>query len=145
MGAAIWSTSIKEMELFPLKFFVQFFQHHGLLNINDRPQWYVIPGGSRNYIAPLTKDFADNIELSSDISHINRDDNGVEIFFTNQISRRFDEVVLACHSDQALALLAEPTEQEQQILRHKIVLDFKIILLLKLSEMMRGSKQYGID
>lgn len=116
MGAAIWSTSIKEMELFPLKFFVQFFQHHGLLNINDRPQWYVIPGGSRNYIAPLTKDFADNIELNSDISHINRDDNGVEIFFTNQISRRFDEVVLACHSDQALALLAEPTEQEQQIL-----------------------------
>lgn len=116
MGAAIWSTSIKEMELFPLKFFVQFFQHHGLLNINDRPQWYVIPGGSRNYIAPLTKDFADNIELNSDISHINRDDNGVEIFFTNQISRRFDEVVLACHSDQALALLAEPTVQEQQIL-----------------------------
>ncbi|NTS76470.1 FAD-dependent oxidoreductase [Catenovulum sp. SM1970] len=116
MGAAIWSTSLTQMRDFQLKFFIQFFHNHGLLNINDRPQWYVIPGGSRNYIKPLTKNFADKIQLNSKIKHVNRLPTGVEIHFEDAPVQHFDEVIFACHSDQALALLNDATALEQQIL-----------------------------
>jgi predicted NAD/FAD-binding protein len=116
MTAAIWSTSLKEALAFPLPFFIQFFYHHGLLNIQDRPQWYVIPGGSRNYVDNLTMDFADNIHLNTDIKQVLRHDKGVSIVFADETTQEFDEVVLACHSDQALALLGDPTELETEIL-----------------------------
>ncbi len=116
MGAAIWSSSIEEMEQFELKFFIQFFANHGLLNISDRPQWYVIPGGSREYIKPLTKSFKDNIHLSAKIKSVSRGNGQVQLNFENGESNTFDEVVFACHSDQALKLLAEPTEQEINVL-----------------------------
>ncbi|MEE4244325.1 MAG: FAD-dependent oxidoreductase, partial [Kangiellaceae bacterium] len=116
MGAAIWSTSITEMRKFQLKFFIQFFHNHGLLNISDRPQWYVIPGGSKNYIPPLTEKFKDRIHLNSAISSIERTDGKVTIHFADQESQVFDDVVFACHSDQALSLLADATDDEQAIL-----------------------------
>lgn len=116
MGAAIWSSSIAQMENFQFRFFVQFFYHHGLLNITDRPQWYVIPGGSRNYIPALTRSFADNIHLNSDIRFVTRHDNCVEILFGSGEIKLFDEVIFACHSDQALALLADASPAEIAIL-----------------------------
>ncbi|WP_441002034.1 NAD(P)/FAD-dependent oxidoreductase [Pseudocolwellia agarivorans] len=116
MGAAIWSTSLSEMEEFPLHFFIRFFYNHGLLNITTRPQWYVIPGGSREYIEPLTASFADKIELNSHIKHVIRHINQVEIVFENGTTRLFDDVVFACHSDQALALLKDPSANEIDIL-----------------------------
>ena len=116
MGAAIWSTSIKEMRDFEAKFFVRFFYNHGLLDITNRPQWYVIPGGSREYIAPLVAQFKDNIVLNAQIKHVNRDAEGVTVCHDNGEQQRFDKVVFACHSDQALALLAEPSQAEQDIL-----------------------------
>lgn len=116
MGAAIWSTSLLEMKNFELKFFIQFFHNHGLLNIQDRPQWYVIPGGSRSYIKPLTKGFADNIHLNADITHINRHHNAVVIRFADGSEQTFDDIVLACHSDQALALLDDASPDEIAIL-----------------------------
>mgnify|MGYP000058614534 CR=1 FL=1 len=116
MGAAIWSTSLKEMEAFQFKFFVQFFHNHGLLNITDRPQWYVIPGGSRNYLAPLTEPFKENIHLNADIKSVTRNDKEVTLELSSGELHNFDEVVFACHSDQALKLLGDASEQEQQIL-----------------------------
>jgi predicted NAD/FAD-binding protein len=116
MGAAIWSSSIEQMEKFPLGFFIRFFFNHGLLNVADRPQWYVIPGGSKNYIPNLIANFKDNIELNSHIKSVSRQSNGVVIQFADGSEREFDEVVFTCHSDQALKLLADPNEQEQQIL-----------------------------
>ncbi|MBU2882440.1 FAD-dependent oxidoreductase [Psychrosphaera sp. B3R10] len=116
MGAAIWSTSLTQMRDFPLQFFIQFFYNHGLLNISDRPQWYVIPGGSKNYIPNLIKPFADNIILNSDIAKVIQDETGPIIEFSNGDQQQFDEVILACHSDQALALLDNPTAQQQDIL-----------------------------
>ncbi|WP_448568252.1 NAD(P)/FAD-dependent oxidoreductase [Thalassotalea ganghwensis] len=116
MGAAIWSSSIAQMEAFEFKFFVQFFYHHGLLNVTDRPQWYVIPGGSKNYIPPLVKPFEERIHLNSHITEIKRVNDKIELYFDDNSMEVFDELVLACHSDQALALLADPTEQERQIL-----------------------------
>ena len=130
MTAAIWSTSLSQARAFPLAFFIQFFYHHGLLDITNRPQWYVIPGGSRNYIEKLTPRFADNIKLNADIKSVKRNEQGVELLFNDGSTEQFDEVVLACHSDQALALLAEPTEQEQQVLGQLPYSDNEVVLHL---------------
>jgi predicted NAD/FAD-binding protein len=116
MGAAIWSTSIKEMEDFEIEFFVKFFFNHGLLDITNRPQWFVIPGGSRSYISPLIDEFKENIHLNADIKTVRRNEEGVEIIMADGQSHHFDKVVFACHSDQALDLIENPTDDERKIL-----------------------------
>jgi predicted NAD/FAD-binding protein len=116
MGAAIWSTSIKEMENVGVEFFVKFFFNHGLLDITNRPQWYVIPGGSREYINPLIKGFADKLKLNSNIKSVTRTDDKAIIEFSLGDKEEFDKVIFACHSDQALSLLGDATAQEQSVL-----------------------------
>ncbi|WP_330148272.1 NAD(P)/FAD-dependent oxidoreductase [Shewanella oncorhynchi] len=115
MGAAIWSSSIEDMRAFSLKFFIRFFQHHGLLNVSDRPQWYVLKGGSRSYIPDLIAPFKDNIRLNSPVTGIERHGNGVKLQVHGEWLE-FDEVILACHSDQALRMLNDPTPTERAIL-----------------------------
>lgn len=116
MGAAIWSSSIEQMQAFEFEFFVRFFENHGLLNVADRPQWYVIPGGSKQYIEPLIKNFRDHIHLNSNIDYVKRVESGVELHFENGEVKAFDDVVFACHSDQALRLLSAPSEAENKVL-----------------------------
>ncbi|QBY03654.1 FAD-dependent oxidoreductase [Thalassotalea sp. HSM 43] len=116
MGAAIWSSSLEQMNQFQFHFFVRFFHNHGLLNIADRPQWYVIPGGSRNYIEPLIAPFKDNIHLNADIDSIKRQQDKVTLLMADGSEQDFDEVILACHSDQALALLDDASDDEQRVL-----------------------------
>jgi predicted NAD/FAD-binding protein len=116
MGAAIWSSSLEQMEDFEFRFFVQFFHNHGLLNIADRPQWYVIPKGSRSYLTPLCEPFKQNIKLDANISGITRSDDKVHLHFNDKPSETFDEVVIACHSDQALVLLNDASEDEKNVL-----------------------------
>ncbi|MDH2375189.1 FAD-dependent oxidoreductase [Cobetia sp. 3AK] len=116
MGAAIWSASIADIERFPLQFFVRFFRHHGLLSINDRPQWFTLIGGSRSYIAPLTEGYAERIHLNSEIRQIRRDVDGVTLEHVDGRCERFDQVVLACHAPQALALLKDASAREQDVL-----------------------------
>ncbi|WP_298183114.1 FAD-dependent oxidoreductase [uncultured Pseudomonas sp.] len=115
MGAAIWSMSLHDMLGFPLQFFVRFFKNHGLLSVSDRPQWCVVEGGSSSYIAPLTESFKQHIRLNCPVTRVERDAEGVTLH-SAQGSERFDKVVFACHSNQALALLAEPTRIEKDIL-----------------------------
>jgi predicted NAD/FAD-binding protein len=116
MGAAIWSSSLAQMEQFEFRFFVQFFHHHGLLNIADRPQWYVIPNGSRSYLAPLCEPFKENIIVNAKIKGITRNNSKVQLHFSDGREQNFDEVVIACHSDQALALLTDASTDEKTIL-----------------------------
>jgi predicted NAD/FAD-binding protein len=116
MGSAIWSASTDSMFKFPLLFFVRFFKNHGLLSVNNRPQWRVINGGSKSYIEPLTKGFADRIRLNSPVRKILRSEQGVELYLADGSSEQFDQVVLACHSDQALAMLVDASTEEQQVL-----------------------------
>ncbi|MGO2274634.1 NAD(P)-binding protein [Pseudoalteromonas sp. MIP2626] len=116
MGAAIWSTSIKEMQNVGVEFFVKFFFNHGLLDVVNRPQWYVIPGGSRQYINPLIRGFADKIKLNTDIKSVTRAADKVTIVFANGEQSEFDKVIFACHSNQALALLGDASEQEKSVL-----------------------------
>ena len=116
MGSAIWSASTETMMSFPLVFFVRFFKNHGLLSISHRPQWHVIEGGSRSYLKPLTAHFQDRIHTGANIRSVVRGEQQVEIHLQDGEVSEFDHVVFACHSDQALALLSAPSEEEQQIL-----------------------------
>jgi hypothetical protein len=115
MGAAIWSSSIEDMRGFSLRFFIRFFEHHGLLNVSDRPQWYVLEGGSRSYIPDLIAPFKESIQLNSPVTAIERQDNGVRLLVKGEWLE-FDEVILACHSDQALSMLMDPTSTEKAVL-----------------------------
>lgn len=116
MGAAIWSMGMDEMLDFPLDFFVKFFSNHGLLDVNNRPQWYTIEGGSRSYIPKLSSGFADKIRVNTPIKQVRRLDSEVELVLADNTCLKFDQVIFACHSDQALRLLADPTDLEQNIL-----------------------------
>ncbi|MGY2098696.1 NAD(P)/FAD-dependent oxidoreductase [Pseudomonas simiae] len=115
MGAAIWSMSLVDMLKFPLQFFVRFFKNHGLLSVNNRPQWCVIEGGSSSYIEPLTRNFREHIRLDCPVHLVERNEEGV-VVHSAAGAEAFDKVVFACHSDQALALLGDPSESELQIL-----------------------------
>lgn len=120
MVAAIWSASLAEAEAFPLGFFLRFFNHHGLLNVADRPQWHTIVGGSASYLKPLTASFADRIHVNAQITRVHRQYQGrsapVTLEFADGSLQDFDQVVLACHSDEALQLLAQPSAEERRIL-----------------------------
>lgn len=116
MGSAIWSASTDTMKAFPLVFFIRFFKNHGLLSVNDRPQWRVIAGGSRNYLKPLTEGFSDCIRTSCAVSKVKRSGSGASITLASGEIQEFDEVVFACHSDQALAMLEDPTDDELAVL-----------------------------
>lgn len=116
MGAAIWSTDPEKMQQFPARFFIRFFDHHGLLNVVDRPRWFVINGGSREYVGPLVKSFENNIRLNSPVESIRRFPGYVEIKPRQQMAERFDAVFVATHSDQALAMLDDASLQERQVL-----------------------------
>lgn len=115
MGAAIWSASTSVMKEFPLQFFVRFFRNHGLLSVNDRPQWHTIKGGSRSYIAPLIQHFEDKIKLASPVLSVNRSERHITVE-TAQDSQNYDHVVIASHSDQALAMLKDASADETHLL-----------------------------
>lgn len=115
MGAAIWSTDPVSVQAFPARFFIRFFHNHGLLTIGDRPVWRVIRGGSRRYVERLTAPFAGRIRLHSPIRRVQRHRDGVDLHLDDGRAR-FDAVFLACHSDQALAMLDAPTRAEADAL-----------------------------
>ncbi len=116
MGCAIWSASTHRMAEFPLLFFTRFFKNHGLLSVNDRPQWHVIQGGSRSYLEPLTREFTDAIRLNARITGVRRREGAVELIMRDGRIETYDQVVFGCHSDQALALLRDATRAERDAL-----------------------------
>lgn len=116
MGAAIWSCPLSKIEKFPAKTFIRFFENHGLLTINNHPQWYSVSGGSREYIKKLTASFSDKIKLSCGVTSVIRDAEGVEIETDNGEVHQFDQVIFACHADTAITLLDKPTQNETDII-----------------------------
>ena len=116
MCAAIWSTSLEDIKAFPFTFFLRFFNNHGLLNITDRPQWRSIVGGSREYIKPLIAGFEDKIRLNSPVKSVSDRGNKKVVVLQDDSESLFDEVIFACHSDQALAIIASPTASQNEIL-----------------------------
>ncbi|MGV8995775.1 MAG: NAD(P)/FAD-dependent oxidoreductase [Parvibaculaceae bacterium] len=115
MGAAIWSTTAKDMLDYPLATFVRFFESHGLLNFTGRPQWRTVDGGSTEYVKRLTAPYADKIRREG-VVRVHRAPDGVSVELASGERVQFDDVVIATHADEALALLAEPRANERQYL-----------------------------
>jgi len=116
MGSAIWSADCDTILDFPLSFFLRFFRNHGLLSVSDRPQWRVIEGGSREYLRPLCQRFEQRIHTNSPVERVIRGAKQVELLMANGRRLAFDQVVIATHSDQALAMLDQPSHEETDIL-----------------------------
>ena len=116
MGSAIWSCPTGTFANFPIRFILEFFRHHGLLDLTNRPQWRVVEGGSRTYVAALARGFRDAVRLRTPITAIRRTAEGVEVVPRGGEAEMFDHVVLACHADQALRMLTDPTPAEREVL-----------------------------
>ncbi|MBT8448175.1 MAG: FAD-dependent oxidoreductase [Gammaproteobacteria bacterium] len=115
MGSAIWSMSKAQMMEFPAQFFVRFFTNHGMLSVDDRPQWYVIENGSKSYLDAMTKGYKDRIRLNSPVKAIERTDAGV-VVKTADSEETYDYVFNACHSNQAFEQLTAANQIEQETL-----------------------------
>ena len=117
MGSAIWSADWDNVLEFPAIFFVSFFHNHGLLSVRNRPQWYVIQGGSREYLPPLISRFKDNILTNCRVKSVLREGkDNVRVQVESGKTYYFDQIVIATHSDQALKILEDPCEEEKKIL-----------------------------
>jgi predicted NAD/FAD-binding protein len=116
MGAAIWSCPLDTVLQFPAKTFLRFFKNHGLLNLVRRPQWFTVSGGSREYITRLTESFRDKIKLNSAIQSVYKKNNKWCVVTHDGEEALFDNVIFACHADEAMAMLKDATEQQRQVI-----------------------------
>ena len=116
MGGAIWSADPVKFREFPARYLVEFFNNHGILDIRNQPQWLVIKGGSHQYIGPLTRPYRENIRIDTRVRSVKRFEKKVEVITTKGETDSFDQVILAVHSNQALEILADPTDLERDVL-----------------------------
>jgi predicted NAD/FAD-binding protein len=116
MAAAIWSASPSLMLQYPAASFIRFHDNHGLLRLRNRPLWRTVVGGSRTYVDALTHRFRDSVRLARGVAAIRRHHDGVEVRDCGGHADHFDDVVIATHADQALALLEDPSVQERSLL-----------------------------
>jgi predicted NAD/FAD-binding protein len=115
-ASAVWSADPAQMWSFPARFMVEFFENHGMLGFRGRPTWRTVTGGSRRYVDALTRPFSERIRLGAAVTGVDRDEDGITISAFGCEPERFDAVVLATHSDQALALLSDPSDRERELL-----------------------------
>jgi predicted NAD/FAD-binding protein len=115
-ASAVWSADPRQMWSFPARFLVEFFANHGMLGLRDRPRWRTVTGGSARYVEQLTSPWRDRIRLATPVGQIARAEDYVTVTPRNGEAERFDHVVLATHSDQALKLLADPSDREHELL-----------------------------
>ncbi len=141
MLGCIWSCPTDQMLQFPVATMVRFCHNHGLIQVNDRPQWLTVRGGARHYVDKIIANLID-ARLNMPVTRIERDAAGVWIH-TPHSSERFDEVVLATHSDQALRLLAAPTRQETDVLSHIRYHPNRAVLHTDVSVMPERSKAWA--
>ena len=118
IGAAIWSTVPKQMMDVPAVFFIRFFENHGLLQVVNRPNWWVISGGSKKYVEKMIYDFKGKIRLSTPVKNVKRGIDSITVKFgSNGLEKEnFDSIIFACHSNQSLAMLDSPSKQEEEVL-----------------------------
>lgn len=116
MAAAIWSCPHGRIGAFPAVSFLRFFSNHGLIRLADRPQWQTVEGGSRSYMDRLIADLGSRALAGAEVARVSRGDSGVTLLFRDGSRAGFDDVVLACHSDQALRMLDRPSPGERQLL-----------------------------
>jgi uncharacterized protein len=115
-ASAVWSADPAQMWSFPVRFLVEFFDNHGMLGFRDRPRWRAVAGGSRNYVEALTRPWRGRLRLSTPVTRVCRHSDHVTVCARAGEPERFDAVVIATHSDQALTLLDDPSERERELL-----------------------------
>ncbi len=116
MGGAIWSCPPETMLAFPAITFVRFFKNHGLLSLNGQHQWYTVTGGSQVYVEKITAPYRDHIRTECAAVRVTRDADGVSVTDSRGETQRYDEVVFASHANETLAMLADASAEERQIL-----------------------------
>jgi uncharacterized protein len=115
-ASAVWSADPGQMWSFPARFMLEFFANHGMLGLRDRPRWRTVRGGSATYVEALTRPWREKLRLSTPVQAIHRRGDHVLVKPRGGEAERFDEVVLATHSDQALRMLADPSDREHELL-----------------------------
>jgi uncharacterized protein len=134
-ASAVWSADPAQMWSFPARFLAEFFHNHGMLSLRDRPRWRTVKGGSARYVEPLVAPWRDRLRLGTPVERVQRLETGVLLKARGLEAERFDEVVLATHADQALALLEDPSDAERALLgaipyqRNQAVLHTDVALL----------------
>ena len=115
-AAAVWSSDPAQMWSFPAGYLAEFFANHGMLGLRNRPRWRVVEGGSKRYVERLVAPFQERLRLSTRVARIQRFEDRVEVTPAGGEAEAFDEVVIGAHSDQALAMLADPSDAEREVL-----------------------------
>ncbi len=117
MASAIWSANFEESLNFPAEFFVRFFKNHGLLQVKNRPQWRVLRGGSQSYLAPLCSPFEESIRTNCEVAAVVREANqSPKLRTCHGEELVFDDIVIATHADQAMAMLSDIDDTESRVL-----------------------------
>lgn len=116
MAAAIWSCPMETMLGFPARSFILFFVNHGLFNLGARPQWRTVSGGSRVYVEALALALEDRIQLNRAVTSVERLDGGVRVTDRTGEANNYDQIVIAAHGDEALAMLSDPSREESRVL-----------------------------
>ncbi len=118
LGASLWSCSAEHFATFPMRFVLEFLRNHHMLQLDGRPQWRTVTGGSREYVNRIIEPFATRIRMGTPVEHVRRVRGRVEVTAAGGSPEAFDEVIIACHADQALKLLDNPDETEAEVLRY---------------------------
>jgi predicted NAD/FAD-binding protein len=142
MACALWSGSPKIVKDFPVRYFVAFMANHQMLKTDNRPQWRTVCGGSSSYIKEFKRVFNGEIRLACPVHTVERDKDGV-IVKTKDREERYDQVIFACHSDQALKLLANPSHQENEILEAMTFQDNEVVLHTDINLMPKHPKAWA--
>ncbi len=116
MAAAIWSSGLNDMLNYPARSFIRFFENHGLLKVDGRPKWGTVKGGASKYIDAMLNDTPMQVVTGAGVSRIVRNETGAVVHTNDGVARTFDQVVIATHGDQALAMLDTPTSEERRLL-----------------------------
>ena len=115
IASAVWSSSIAAIRSFPAVTLIRFFDNHGMLGINTHPKWKVVRGGSHTYIPRLTAPLGGRVAHGAAIQGVSRAESGVTVAFLDRAAMTFDDVVFACHGDQVLPMLADPSDAERDV------------------------------
>lgn len=117
MASAVWSASLEAIDRFPAQTLVRFMQNHGMLSLGAHPSWRVVRGGSHTYIPHLVAPIRDAVHTGAEVVAVRRDSDGVDLTFADRPTLRVDDVIFACHGDQVLPLLSDPTDTERDVFR----------------------------
>ena len=143
MAAAIWSCPVSKMGQFPAASFIRFFDNHGLLQVENRPQWWTVQGGSRNYVNRIRADLGRDVLVKQGIKAVTRGDDQVTLHLEDGGQADYDRVVFACHGDQAHHLLADKTDKESDILSRFTYQTNRAVLHKDVAQMPRRRKVWS--